>query len=149
MNAFTLSLDEDFFDFDLMGISSNFIEDYRFIYHLNRHSSFQFKREADLDLFHKQGSPTHFSVFSCIYNDKELYIIGNNSNIYPKEKGQLINLFDGYEILVPSKKRYNYLLKGDCLTELNKELFPLKEQSIIQDIQLLDVPHKIKEKLIF
>ncbi len=133
--------DDPIFDFKLLGLTSNFVKDYDFVFHLNKACKFSFKRIKDQEII-DNGISYNFSVYRFYHlkTKQEIDLIGNYS--YPQNiKAEDFSLFEEVELvktLIPEYKTFNYFLKSHFL--LDKEFYvTLPELKIIQDYQEIDI----------
>lgn len=135
--------EEDFIDFDLIGISSKYSDSVQFVYNLNLHFQTKFHRIDDLDVLVGEHS-FYYPVYE--WQDKETqvdyHIIKNSAyTIKPKqENANLSLLFEVAPLLIPKHKEYNFFLR---INPENDKQLPIKENEFIQKITKLDTS-KIK-----
>ncbi len=130
-------------EISLIALYSAF-EIYRVVYLINRVLETSLKREADVDVQHKNGIALH-PLYHYIdqKNLVDYYLVANKAETKPTKKEKITSLFQEEEryltFLIPEQKKVNYFLeiKGiDNLTEVVTKLKTIRQLSAVATVEI-------------
>lgn len=148
-----LQLWDDYEDeeFSVFGISSNVMDEVKFIYSINRLFKTQFVRQPNLDA-QWDGQLYCYSLYACkMQDDFDEYFIIKNLSHPSKNKMDTSSLFSSLESERPmlrNYKHFDYLLKIPYNHDSTDIIpLPLKDAEFISDFSLITNLTKKEKKL--
>ena len=149
-----LQLWDDFEDeFTLFGISSNRLDEVKFIYSINKNFKVKFGRIKDFDIY-VDGEVFHHSLYSCdLASEQDSFFIIKNLSHPNQGKGDKNSLFPtmgSQRHILKNHKRFDYLLKIPYHLEAGElNPLPLEQAWFVSNYsQITDLSNK-EEKLFF
>lgn len=136
----------------IYGIKTTQIEEYTFVYKLNKSLGMQFKRIADLDVTHNERESCHSNYH---YHDEisfnDCYLIKNISHSVSRslQPALLFEEIPEQYFLLKRFKFYDFFLKLSDNIALNPTFrLSLQQQSYIKHIELIELTPKEQRFLI-